>query len=66
MDANGVVSVVSGGEDDHKLAHCDTWENWQKCGDGQLARRIIVESYGPSAKGIALECAPVYTGARPK
>ena len=66
VDANGVVSDGVGGEDDHKLAHCKTWESWQTCKPGYLARRIVVGSVGPSAKSIALECAPVYTGARPK
>lgn len=65
VDANGVVSDTPAGEDDHKLSHCDTWEAWVECDAGKLARRLVIDAYGRSAKSIALECAAVSTGARP-
>lgn len=63
VDENGVVT--KGGEDDHQLTHCKTWSNWVECKSGQLARRLILNG-SEYVKGIELECAPVYTGARPK
>lgn len=63
VSATGVVSDAPAGEDDHKLAHCDTWETWVECPSGQLARRLLIDAFGRSAKSIELECAAVSTGA---
>lgn len=65
VDENGAVTA-NAGDEEYFLKHCKTWESWVSCPAGQLVRRLILNTDDGSAKGIGIECAPVYTGARPK